>query len=370
MKALILNKIKNLKEKIFHTPEEITQKEKEILDGYIRYEIHRAKELGDRMTTTVDEKEFFSLFDKIADILTNLTQYEDAMKFSILPSDDLKSLLENKGEFIELLHQRIQEGSMHNPLDAAQSAAAPQEYNAIQNPCEEVHKDTKRPAEESSDPFEKELGAIEEELKIIYTTDNRAELNLSLEKISSMLEGLKTFQRIPDHLLRKYKALQKIPDNEGQFIASFDQRTKNRSKPQKTENFFIPPISESIHIHMDANFDAMEGHEFEHFCAKLLQKNGFNIILSTPDSGDQGIDIVACKEDVKYGIQCKRHSSNIGNGAVQEAFAGAAFYGCHVPVVLTNRYFTQSAVKLSSKTHVLLWNRTKLLTLINNAGIQ
>lgn len=290
MKTLVLNKIKNLKKKIFHTPEENTQEEKEALEGYIRNELNRAKELANTANTTIDEKEFFSLFDEITAILTNLTQYEDLVNFSIPPSNNLKRMLENKEKSIEFLHKRIKEESMNNSCGTtAQPAATPQENNAIQNPCEEVHKNTMRPNPECpaarfSGSIERELGYIEEELKIIYTTDNRAVLDLSLEKISSMLEGLKTFQHIPDHLLRKYKALQKTPDNEGQFIASFDQRTKNRSKPQKTENFFIPPISESIHIHMDANFDAMEGHEFERFCAELLQKSGFNIIQVTPNS--------------------------------------------------------------------------------------
>ncbi len=66
------------------------------------------------------------------------------------------------------------------------------------------------------------------------------------------------------------------------------------------------------------------------------------------------------KEDVKFEIQCKCHSKDIGNKAVWETYAGAQFYNCHVPVVLTNRDFTPVAREVAGKTSVVLWNRQKL----------
>lgn len=114
------------------------------------------------------------------------------------------------------------------------------------------------------------------------------------------------------------------------------------------------------------SFDNMDGHEFEHFCASILEKNGFKSVNVTKGSGDQGIDIVAIKEGVKYGIQCKCYSSNIQNKAVQEAIAGKKFYDCHVGVVLTNQYFTKPAKELAEKTGILLWDRSYLEKLINN----
>ena len=76
---------------------------------------------------------------------------------------------------------------------------------------------------------------------------------------------------------------------------------------------------------------------------------------------------MAEKDGVKYGIQCKCYSSDIGNKAVQEAFAGKTYYGCHVAVVLANRHFTRSAKELSESNKVLLWDREKLEELIKNA---
>ncbi len=113
-------------------------------------------------------------------------------------------------------------------------------------------------------------------------------------------------------------------------------------------------------------YDYMDGHDFEYFCSSLLLKNGFQKVDVTQNSNDQGIDIIAIKDGVRYGIQCKCYSSDIGNRAVQEAFAGAKYYDCHVPVVLTNRYFTRSAQELAEKVNVLLWDRDKLDRFIEN----
>lgn len=114
------------------------------------------------------------------------------------------------------------------------------------------------------------------------------------------------------------------------------------------------------------DFDNMEGHDFECFCAELLKKNGFKDVIVTNGSSDQGVDIIAEKESIKYGIQCKCYSSDIGNRAVQEIYAGKAFYKCHVGIVLTNRYFTKSAKKLAQSNGIILWDRDKLIALVNS----
>lgn len=103
--------------------------------------------------------------------------------------------------------------------------------------------------------------------------------------------------------------------------------------------------------------DSMEGHEFEHWCADLLRQNGFQDVQVTPGSGDQGVDILAEKDGIKYAIQCKCYSRDLGNTPVQEVESGRVYYGCHVGVVMTNRYFTQGAKDLAEKTGTLLWDR-------------
>jgi len=64
----------------------------------------------------------------------------------------------------------------------------------------------------------------------------------------------------------------------------------------------------------------MNGNEFEDYCVTLMKENGFISAKKTKGSGDQGIDILAEKDDIKYAVQCKCYSSNVGNKAVQEAY--------------------------------------------------
>lgn len=115
--------------------------------------------------------------------------------------------------------------------------------------------------------------------------------------------------------------------------------------------------------------DLMSGSDFENYCAGILRRIGYYDVTVTPASGDQGVDIIATKDSVKYAIQCKCYSSDLGNTPVQEVLAGKQFYDCHVGVVLTNRFFTSGAKALATKVGVLLWDRDTLTNMINAAGI-
>lgn len=113
-----------------------------------------------------------------------------------------------------------------------------------------------------------------------------------------------------------------------------------------------------------SDIDNMEGHEFEHLCANLLRKNGFYNVEVTRGSGDQGVDILAQKDGIKYAVQCKCYSKDLGNKPVQEVNAGKAIYRCQIGAVMTNRYFTQGAKEAAEATGVLLWDRDKLNDMI------
>ncbi len=117
------------------------------------------------------------------------------------------------------------------------------------------------------------------------------------------------------------------------------------------------------------DFDNMEGHDFEYFCADILRKNGFNNVEVTQGSGDHGIDILAEKDDITYAIQCKCYSSNIGNAAVQQAHTGKSLYHRDVAVVMTNQYFTQQAQEEAVSLGVKLWDRDKLNEFIDKSNI-
>lgn len=114
--------------------------------------------------------------------------------------------------------------------------------------------------------------------------------------------------------------------------------------------------------------DCMDGHSFERWCADLLKLNGFENVSVTPGSGDQGVDILAEKDEVKYAIQCKCYSNDLGNSPVQEIHTGRTVYKCQIGIVMTNQGFTDGAKKAAEATGVLLWGREKLIALIESAG--
>ena len=93
----------------------------------------------------------------------------------------------------------------------------------------------------------------------------------------------------------------------------------------------------------------MNGIQYEHSCAKYLSKLGYKNITLTKVSGDQGIDIIATKGNLKYGFQCKYYSGTVGNDAVQQAFSGIAYYKLDKAVVITNSDFSSGARKLAEE---------------------
>lgn len=103
--------------------------------------------------------------------------------------------------------------------------------------------------------------------------------------------------------------------------------------------------------------DEMDGHDFEYFCADLLEKQGFMDVEVTRGSGDFGVDILAEKEGVTYAVQCKRYQGSVGVDAVLQTYAGKDYYDRMVGVVMTNRYFTSPAMKAAEKLRILLWDR-------------
>ena len=140
---------------------------------------------------------------------------------------------------------------------------------------------------------------------------------------------------------------------------------------EKEENSKKDFFSEDIKIdaiELMRYIDTLDGYNFEKVCAYILCCNGYINICVTSGSKDRGIDIIAEKDGMKYAVQCKHYSSNVGNHAVQEAFSGKSIYNADVAVVLTNSYFTQQAEQDARTLCVELWNRSKLLNMIENIG--
>jgi restriction system protein len=105
--------------------------------------------------------------------------------------------------------------------------------------------------------------------------------------------------------------------------------------------------------------DAMGGYEFEKFLGVVFQTIGYDV-EGTKLSGDQGADLFVSKFGKKIVIQAKNYSGSVGNSAVQEAISAKSFYGCDEAMVVTNSYFTRSAIELASAASVRIIGRRDL----------
>jgi len=86
--------------------------------------------------------------------------------------------------------------------------------------------------------------------------------------------------------------------------------------------------------------------EFEASCAERLRRAGWNARV-IGRSGDQGVDVIAERGNVRVALQCKLYSTPIGNKAVQEIVAGRVHYDAQHAAVVSNRPYTPSAEQLA-----------------------
>ncbi len=107
--------------------------------------------------------------------------------------------------------------------------------------------------------------------------------------------------------------------------------------------------------------DALNGRQFELYLAKLFRALGWYVHV-TPESGDQGADLILMRYGKRIAVQAKLYQDKVDNKAIQEVVASKAYYSCTDTMVITNNYFTTSAKELADANKVTLWNRDRLAT--------
>ena len=102
-----------------------------------------------------------------------------------------------------------------------------------------------------------------------------------------------------------------------------------------------------------------KGIKFENHCMEILKQHGWEV-KETPNTGDQGVDLIASINNFRICIQCKDHEKAIGNKAVQEISAGKLFWkGTHA-ILVSKSGFTRSAKQLAKSNNVRLINEFQL----------
>lgn len=120
-----------------------------------------------------------------------------------------------------------------------------------------------------------------------------------------------------------------------------------------------PPAFKTSLIYILNQLDVMDGIQFEHYVAHLLTLHGYKTEI-TKASGDYGIDVIATKDGIKFGVQVKRYTGRVSRTAISDAVAGSLHWRCDKSMVVTNSYFTDSAKKLADSTGCVLVDKTLL----------
>jgi HJR/Mrr/RecB family endonuclease len=132
------------------------------------------------------------------------------------------------------------------------------------------------------------------------------------------------------------------------------------------DEYEINKIESNAHLSIDV--DSLDPIQFEHFCADILRNSGWDARV-TQASGDQGVDVIATRDNVKAVLQCKKYSQPVGNAAVQEIIAGKQFEQADIAVVVSNNSYTQSAKQLANVSGVHLLHYAELEQFAENVGI-
>jgi restriction system protein len=98
---------------------------------------------------------------------------------------------------------------------------------------------------------------------------------------------------------------------------------------------------------------SLRGTPFEDFLAEVFTELGYSV-QKTKVTGDQGVDLILSGKRSRIAVQTKGYAESVGNGAIQEAYAGMAFYECDRCVAVTNSSFTAAARELAEKVGCVL----------------
>jgi superfamily II DNA or RNA helicase/Holliday junction resolvase len=118
---------------------------------------------------------------------------------------------------------------------------------------------------------------------------------------------------------------------------------------------------------------------FECFIAALWQQQGFKEVMRTPDSGDDGVDVVAMNRPYGVLIQCKSSSiadTALGWDAIKDVVAGAPAYEKKHPAIrfgkacVTNQYFNSTAQRHAENNAVELYDQKRLAELLSKYPVK
>lgn len=116
--------------------------------------------------------------------------------------------------------------------------------------------------------------------------------------------------------------------------------------------------------------DYADEEEFAQFCAKLLKRRGY-LDVTLPSKNHEPINIYANKDGISFAVCCM-----LGNSPVQCSTSikeKIEILDCKslqtVRIIVTNNYFTETLAKEAKRRRIVLWDRQRLLKMIDEAKL-
>jgi len=103
----------------------------------------------------------------------------------------------------------------------------------------------------------------------------------------------------------------------------------------------------------------MDGLAFEKYVVELMKSQGYARVTLT-ERYDYGIDIVALKDGVRWGVQVKRYSNMVKAEAVRQVVTALNKYNCQRAMVVTNSTYSRPAKVLAESNNCVLIAKDEL----------
>jgi restriction system protein len=108
-----------------------------------------------------------------------------------------------------------------------------------------------------------------------------------------------------------------------------------------------------------ADIATMDGLVFEQYVGKLLASQGYSGIRFT-ERYDLGVDIIARRNGIVWGVQVKRYSHVVKAAAVRQVVTALKSYKCDRAMVITNSTYSRPARLLADSNDCILIDNTEL----------
>ena len=107
-------------------------------------------------------------------------------------------------------------------------------------------------------------------------------------------------------------------------------------------------------------WESLSGVEFENELAVMLRKLGYNVQL-TPTTEDQGVDLIAKRQNKTTIIQCKRYKNPVGPAVIRELYGTVIAHHADQGLLACTGGFTKGVYQFAEGKPLLLWDMNELV---------